>query len=125
METNTKLDYGIAMEVMGWHLDDAGFWRDVAGKPKMSSGDVENYPDLLYTDWPTWSPTSNWAHFGLVLERIYTEYADFTLEVCRGAARFGTFYWMHPQAEDSGSTVLENACAAILHVWSEVKDDGR
>ena len=120
MDTDTKLDYRIAMEVMGWHLDDAGFWRDVAGKPKMSSGDVENYPDLRYTDWPAWSPTTNWADFGLVWGRFCEahEYATLAIgpnkEIGFAAVvttETGFICIKH------AATRQEAACLAILGAW--------
>ena len=120
MDTDTKLDYRIAMEVMGWHLDDAGFWRDVAGKPKMSSGDVENYPDLRYTDWPTWSPTTKWPDFGLVLERVWDTRRNIRLEIIGFAA--GTLWALYGQGthrgEAEGTEPLEAACRAILEAFS-------
>jgi len=129
METN-ELDGKIARKIMGWHIDDEGFWRDVAGQPKMSTGDVENNPELRYTDWPTWSPSGDseesWRQFGMVLRQAMAvnPYLSLCLETgldgksYLGIVTTGSGY-KQVTVEQWGDGPLEAACRAILEAWGD------
>lgn len=115
--TNDEVNRKIAEQVMGWHLDDEGFWRNAAGRPQMSSGDVENYPPLRYTDWPTWNPCGNWAHFGLVLGRVCAENHAVDIAISEHQGVWSA--WLVGADEHTAGTPLEAACRAILEAWGD------
>ena len=112
MDTDTKLDYRIARDVMGWHEeDDKDWWYDGSGEP-------------TFWRWHSWSPSTNWAHFGLVLEKAIARnpYLSLCLEQgLDGKSYLGIFTtgsgYKQTTVEQWGDGSLEAACLAILGAW--------
>ena len=66
---DTELDGKVAQEVMGLTLVAGRVWQDGNGQAVYVNAEPTE-EERVY-GWHWWNPTGNWAHFGLVLKRVY------------------------------------------------------
>ncbi len=103
-----ELNKQIAEKVMGWELSVAypGYWF---------RGTERVYVCGTRACLETWNPGGNWAHFGLVLERVHAVrgYTEIVLDTDHVAVAVGDKSAYCGLA----GNVLAAACAAILEAW--------
>ena len=116
-----ELDGKIAREIMGWVLDDDGYWKEGHFTVYIAAGTPADWD----CDFEMWSPTTDWAHFGLVLEKAIARnpYLSLCLENgLDGKAYLGIFTtgsgYKQVTVEQWGDGPLEAACLAILEAWN-------
>lgn len=116
--TNDELNQAIAEKVMGWR-EEHGFWYcgDAMTGRTADAELVASY----------WNPCWNWAHFGLVLERITLDGNTNWLQM--ELSEVGTSIGIAPKYRglhrhgfspcESRADLLRAACAAILEAWGD------
>jgi len=111
---NDEMNGKIARDIMGWVLDDNGYWHD--GEMRVFVAPDTRAANLDSAEFDAWNPSGNWAHFGLVLGRMWEKFGKVDVTVEKYASGEGVVAFCL-DGEANGEEPLEAACRAILEAW--------